>query len=44
MGKDSVGQKERFIGLNKGPKSRNDVLTQDLQMKQLVLHKVAVLL
>ena len=26
MGKDSVAQKERFIGLNKGPKSRDDVL------------------
>ena len=26
MGKDSVDQKERFIGLNKGPKSRDDVL------------------
>ena len=26
MGKDSVDQKERFIGLNKGPESRDDVL------------------
>nr|QUS63749.1 hypothetical protein [Haslea silbo] len=26
MGKDSVDQKERFIGLDKGPKSRDDVL------------------
>jgi hypothetical protein len=26
MGKDSVAQKERFVGLDKGPKSRSDVL------------------
>lgn len=26
MGKDSVDQKKRFIGIDKGPKSRNDVL------------------
>ena len=26
MGKESVDQKERFIGLDKGPKSRDDVL------------------
>ena len=26
MGKDSVFQKERFIGFNKGPESRDDVL------------------
>ena len=26
MGKDSVDQKQRFIGINKGTKSRNDVL------------------
>ena len=26
MGKDSVDQKGRFVGLDKGPKSRSDVL------------------